>query len=97
MDAETSAEDLFRLRQFAVLAELLGEREEQSALRIRLDPELQLFDFGSDAGLRHVLEVRILLNNSQRRNLGRRKEPPPVKGAALKSRELIFLLNRAAE
>jgi hypothetical protein len=83
VDAEAGAEDLFGLRQLAVFAELLGERKEQSALRIGFDPELQFFDFGGYAGLRHVLEVRILLNNRWRRNLGRRNEPPPVKGAVL--------------
>ena len=80
VDAEAGAKHLFRLRQLAVFAQLLGERKEQPALRISLDPELQLFDFGGYAGLSHVLEVRILLNNRGRRNLGRRNEPPPMKG-----------------
>ena len=56
MDGETGAEDLFRLRQLAVFAQLLGERKKESALRIRFDPELQFLDFGGYAGLSHVLK-----------------------------------------
>ena len=73
--------NLFRLGQLSILPELLGERKKEPALRIRFDPELQLFDFCGYPRRSHLLKIRILLNNRRRRNLGRRKEPPPVKGA----------------
>ena len=88
VDAEAGAEDLFGLRQLAVFAKLLGERKEKSALRIGLDPELQFLDFGSDAGLRHVLKVRILLNNSVAAQPRPQKRTAPGEGGGSQFEQL---------
>jgi hypothetical protein len=80
MNVETVAENLLGLGELPMSPQLFRELEKEPALGIGLEPELQLFEFGVDAGLSHVLEVRILLNNKRRRNLGRRNEPPQRKG-----------------
>jgi hypothetical protein len=79
---EAIAKDLLGLDELTVSPQLFRELEKEPALRIGLEPELQLFEFGVDAGLSHVLEVRILLANRERRNLGRRNEPPQRRGGS---------------
>ena len=56
MDVEAVAKHLLGLGQLAVTPQLLRELEKEPALRIGLEPELQLFEFGVDAGLSHVLD-----------------------------------------
>jgi len=77
MHAKACAENLLGLWETSVFSELFREREKKSALRIGLDPKLQLFNFCVDDWLSHLLEVRIVLNNNVRRNSGPRKRTAP--------------------
>jgi len=71
IDAETGAQDLFGLGEVPGPAQLLGELVEEPALRIRLQTESKLFDFGIRCRLSHLSDL----------NSNRTRREPPREGA----------------